>query len=158
MGVEAETAATVLARFTRRPQGTPAWCGYIERFAERWGEDVEINLEQLVDPDRGLGLPAGFGSVSEPPRVMTRRGRLVLELAGSAAVEGRREAQVTAAILEELEAAAGPSSRTLAPHFEMCAQAQSRTREALQRGGFRITGLPGSNDREYWPVRPDLVM
>lgn len=162
VGVEAETAATVLARLTRHPQGTPAWCDYIERFAEQWGEDVEINLEQLVDPDRGLGLPAGFGSVSGPPRTMTRRDRLLLELAGSAAVEGRREVQVTGSMIEELEAAAGPSSTTLAPHFEVCAQVQSRTREALQRGGFRlriqtVSRAAGSMTGRFWHLLPEVA-
>lgn len=162
VGVEVETAATVLARLTRYPQGTPAWHDYIERFANRWGEAVEISLEELVDPDRGLGLPAGFGSVSEPPRTMTRRDRLLLELAGSAAVEGRREVKLTSAMLEELEAAAGPSPTSPAPHFEVCAQVQSRSRDALQRGGFRLrvqtlSRAAGSMTGRFWHLLPEVA-
>ncbi|WP_246537820.1 lantibiotic dehydratase family protein [Saccharopolyspora endophytica] len=162
VGVEVETAATVLARLTRHQQGTPAWCDYVERFSDRWGEGVEISLEQLIDPDRGLGLPAGFGSVSEPPRTMTRRDRLLLELAGSAALEGRREVQVTGAMIEELEAAAGSSPSRPAPHFEVCAQVQSRSREALQRGGFRlrvqtVSRAAGSMSGRFWHLLPEVA-
>ena len=162
VGVEVETAATVLSRLTRHREGIPAWCDYIERFAERWGEDVEISLEKLVDPDRGLGLPAGFGSVSEPPRTMTRRDRLLLELAGSAAVEGRREVKVSGAMIEELEAATGPPPTRPAPHFEVCAQVQSRSRKALARGGFRlrvqtVSRAAGSMTGRFWHLVPEIA-
>lgn len=162
VGVEVETAATVLARLARHPQGTPAWCDYIERFADRWGEGIEISLEHVIDPDRGLGLPAGFGSVAEPPRTMTRRDRLLLELAGSASLEGRREVQVTGAMLEELEASAGPPPTTSAPHFEVCAQVQSRSRDALQRGGFRlrvqtVSRAAGSMTGRFWHLLPEAA-
>ncbi|WP_113704726.1 lantibiotic dehydratase family protein [Nonomuraea lactucae] len=138
VAVEMETAATALARLAPYPAGTAAWRRYTGQFAARWGEGAEVRLEQLVDPDNGLGLPDGFGSVSESPRPMSRRDRLLLELAGTAAVEGRRTVILSETLLEELEAAAGEPPTTLAPHFEVCAQVQARSLRALDRGNFRV--------------------
>ncbi|MFC4010233.1 lantibiotic dehydratase family protein [Nonomuraea purpurea] len=138
VAVEMETAATVLARLATSPAGTGAWRRYVEQFAARWGEGAEVGLEQLVDPDNGLGLPDGFGSVSEPPRPMSRRDRLLLELAGNAATEGRRTAVLSETLIEELEAAAGEPPTVLAPHFEVCAQVQARSLPALDQGDFRV--------------------
>ena len=69
--------------------------GVPEGEADRWGEGAEVGLEQLTDPEHGLGLPDGFGSVSEPLRLMSRRDRLLLDLAGTAAVEGSRSVILT---------------------------------------------------------------
>ncbi|GGK82027.1 hypothetical protein Sme01_62470 [Sphaerisporangium melleum] len=137
VAIEMETAATVLARLAPYPAGTRAWRRYIERFSARWGEGAEVGLEQLVDPDNGLGLPDGFGSVSEPPRPMSRRDRLLLDLAGTAAVEGRRTVILSETLIEELEAAGEPPT-CLAPHFELCAEVQAGSLPALDRGDFRV--------------------
>ncbi|WP_433248979.1 lantibiotic dehydratase family protein [Streptosporangium sp. CA-135522] len=137
VAVEMETVATVLARLAANPTGTRAWRRYTEQFAARWGEDAEVGLEQLVDPDNGLGLPDGFGSVSEPPRPMSRRDRLLLDLAGNAAIERHRTVPLSEPLIEELEAAAGEPT-ALAPHFEVCAQVQARSLPALDRGDFRV--------------------
>ncbi|MEU4229632.1 lantibiotic dehydratase family protein [Nonomuraea sp. NPDC026600] len=138
VAIEMETAATALARLATYPAGTGAWRRYIEQFAARWGEGAEVGLEQLVDPDNGLGLPDGFDSVSEPPRPMSRRDRLLLELAGTAAVEGRRTVILSETLLEELEDAAGEPPTVLAPHFEVCAEVQACSLPALDRGDFRV--------------------
>lgn len=138
IAIELETVATALARLATYPAGTGAWRRYIEQFAAQWGEGAEVGLEQLVDPESGLGLPDGFGSVSEPPRPMSRRDRLLLELAGTAAVEGRRTVLLSETLLEELEAAAGEPPTVLAPHFEVCAEVQARSLQELDRGNFRV--------------------
>lgn len=64
---EAETAATVLTRLATHPTGIGAWRRYAERFADRFGEGVEVPLDLVTDPDRGLGFPEGFDHVFEPP-------------------------------------------------------------------------------------------
>ncbi|WP_240777950.1 lantibiotic dehydratase, partial [Nonomuraea basaltis] len=158
-----ETAATALARLTPNPAGTGAWRRYTEQFAARWGEGAEVRLEQLVDPDNGLGLPDGFSLVSEPPRPMSRRDRLLLELAGTAAIEGRRAMILSETLLEELEAAAGEPPTALAPHFEVCAQVQARSLPALDRGDFRVrvhtvsraAGTMTGRFRHQFPQAPD---
>ena len=160
VAVEMETAATVLARLAPCPTGTQAWRRYTERFAERFGEGAEVGLEQLTDPEQGLGLPESFGSVSEPPRPMSRRDRLLLELAGAAAVEGRRTLVLSEAMVEELEAATGRQPAVLAPHFELCAQVQAPSLSALDSGNFRVrvhtvSRAAGTMTGRFWHLLPE---
>jgi lantibiotic biosynthesis protein len=164
VAVEVETAGTVLARLVTHPAGTPAWRRYAERFVDRFGDGAEIAVEQLTDPDRGLGLPDGFGVVSEPPRPMSRRDRLLLDLAGTAAVEGNRAVILSEAMVETLEAAAAEPFTNLvpAPHFEVCAQVQARTVAALDAGDFRlrvhtVSRAAGSMTGRFWHLLPDLA-
>ncbi|CAL9360216.1 hypothetical protein SUDANB105_00648 [Streptomyces sp. enrichment culture] len=156
--VEAETAATVLTRLAMHPRGIREWHQYAERFADRYGEGVEIPLETVTDPERGLGLPEGFGGVSAPPRPMTRRDRLLLELAGTAAVEGRQSVALSDAMIEELETAAGKPDIT-PPHLELCMHVQSGSTIALDRGNFRlrvatVSRAAGSMTGRFWHLFP----
>jgi lantibiotic biosynthesis protein len=162
VAAEFETAATVLARLATFPAGTPAWQRYAQRFADRFGEGTEVGVEQLTDPDHGLGMPDGFGPVSELPRPMTRRDRLLLGLAGAAALEGRLSVTLTEPVIEELEAAAGEPTAVLAPHFELCAQVQSPSIAALDRGDFRIrvhtvSRAAGAMTGRFWHLLPDAA-
>ncbi|MFE5326212.1 lantibiotic dehydratase family protein [Embleya sp. NPDC056575] len=155
---EAETAATILTRLATHPTGTEAWRRYAERFADRFGEGVEVPLDLVTDPDRGLGFPEGFNHVSEPPRPMTRRDRLLLELAGTAAVEGTRSVVLSGAMIERLEAAAGKPT-CCPPHLELCAQVQAASRQALDRGDFRlrvatVSRAAGSMTGRFWHLFP----
>ncbi|MFB7929671.1 lantibiotic dehydratase family protein [Streptomyces sp. NPDC056039] len=156
---EAETAATVLARLVTHPTGTPTWRRWIEQFSERYGENTAVPVEAVTDPDRGAGFPAGFVTASEPPRPMSRRDRLLLELAGTAAAEGSRNVAVTGAMIEELEAAAGDKPHGLAPHLELAAQVHAPSVPALDRGDFRLRVLTvsrsaGSMTGRFWHLFP----
>ncbi|MEU6406056.1 lantibiotic dehydratase family protein [Streptomyces sp. NPDC046985] len=156
---EAETAATVLSRLTAHPTGTAVWRRYAEKFADRFGENVEVPLEVVTDPERGLGFPDGFGHVSEPPRPMIRRDRLLLELAGTAAVEGNRSVALTGAMIEGLEAAAGTPT-LLAPHLELGVRIHARSTRALGGGNFRlhistVSRAAGSMTGRFWHLFPN---
>jgi hypothetical protein len=162
VATEAETAATVLTRLATHPSGTPAWQRYTAQFAARWGEGGEVSLEQLTSPATGLGLPDGFGTASEPPRAMTLRDRLLLELAGTAALQGRRSVVLTEDMIAALEAAAGGPGRALAPHFEVCAQVQASSLDALAKGNFRlrvhtVSRSAGTMTGRFWHVLPDAA-
>ncbi|MBW1597212.1 lantibiotic dehydratase family protein [Streptomyces sp. JJ38] len=151
---EAETAATVLARLATHPRGIPAWRRYAEQFADRYGEGVEVPLELVTDSERGLGFPEGFGTVSEPPRPMSRRDRLLLELAGTAGVEGSRSVALTGAMVEQLEAAVG-KSELAAPHLELGVHVQAGSTRALDLGNFRlqvstVSRSAGSMTGRFW--------
>ncbi|WP_242677104.1 lantibiotic dehydratase family protein [Streptomonospora litoralis] len=151
---EAETAATVLTRLAAYPTGTPAWQRYAENFADRYGEGAEVPLELVTDPEEGLGLPEGFGEISQAPRPMTLRDRLLLELATTAAVEGRREVVLSEPVIERLEAAAGTRALT-PPHLELCAQVQADSMRAVDRGNFRlrvstVSRAVGSMTGRFW--------
>ncbi|SHG80611.1 lantibiotic dehydratase family protein [Streptoalloteichus hindustanus] len=159
---EAETAATVLTRLATHPTGTPVWRHYAERFADRYGEGVEVPLDLVTDPKRGLGFPEGFGQVSEPPRAMTGRDRLLLELAGAAALESRRSVVLSDAMIERLEATAGKATLT-PPHLELCAQVQALSTHALARGDFRlristVSRSAGSMTGRFWHLFPEFAV
>lgn len=156
---EVETAATVLARLVTHPTGTPTWRRWIEQFSERYGENTAVPVEAVTDPDRGMGFPAGFVTTSEPPRPMSRRDRLLLELAGTAAAEGSRTVAMTGAMIEELEAAADDKPHSLAPHLELAAQVHAASVPALDRGAFRLRVLTasrsaGSMTGRFWHLFP----
>ncbi|MEV6986496.1 lantibiotic dehydratase family protein [Sphaerisporangium sp. NPDC051017] len=159
VAVELETAATVLARLATCPTGTGSWRRYIERFADRYGEGAEVSVEQLTDPEHGLGLPEGFDEVDEPPRPMSRRDRLLLELAGTAALEGRRAVTLSETVVEEIEAASGGPPPIPAPHFEVCAHVQASSLSALERGDFRVrvhtvSRAAGTMTGRFWHLFP----
>ncbi|MFJ3363589.1 lantibiotic dehydratase family protein [Streptomyces anthocyanicus] len=155
---EAETAATVLARLVAHPSGTPTWRRWIEQFTERYGESTAVPVEVATDPDRGVGFPAGFVTASEPPRPMSRRDRLLLELAGTATAEGSRTVALTGVMIEELEAAAD-EPHDVAPHLELTAQLHATSVPALDRGDFRLRVLTvsrsaGSMTGRFWHLFP----
>lgn len=154
---EAETAATVLTRLAMHPAGTPAWRRYADRFTERYGDGAEVPLKLVIDPDKGLGLPEGFGQLAEPPRPMALRDRLLLEMAGSAAVERSRSVALSEEMIERLEAAGRPA--VTPPHLELCAQLQAASTRALNRGDFRlrvvtVSRAAGSMTGRFWHLFP----
>ncbi|MFD5307929.1 lantibiotic dehydratase family protein [Streptomyces ardesiacus] len=156
---EAETAATALARLVTHPNGTPTWRRWIEQFSEYYGENTAVPVNVATDPDRGVGFPAGFVTASEPPRPMSRRDRLLLELAGTATAEGSRTVAVAGAMIEELEAAAGDKPHDVAPHLELAAQLHATSIAALDRGDFRLRVLTvsrsaGSMTGRFWHLLP----
>lgn len=156
---EVESAATVLARLVTHPTGIPTWQRWIEQFTERYGENTMVPVDVATDPDRGVGFPAGFLTASEPPRPMSRRDRLLLELAGTASSEGSRTVALTGATIEELESAAGKKPHVLAPHLELAAQVHASSIPALNRGDFRLRVLTvsrsaGSMTGRFWHLLP----
>ncbi|OEV03796.1 lantibiotic dehydratase [Streptomyces nanshensis] len=155
---EAETAASVLARLAMYPTGIPAWRRWIEQFADRYGENAEVPVELVTDPDKGLGFPDGFGKGGESPRPMARRDRVLLELAGAAAFEGARSVALTGAMIEELETAAGTPALT-APHLEVAAHLHASSAKDLERGNFRlqvatVSRSAGSMTGRFWHLFP----
>ncbi|MFL0026042.1 lantibiotic dehydratase family protein [Streptomyces sp. NBUL23] len=155
---EAETAATILARLVTHPNGTPTWRRWSEQFTKRYGENTTVPVEVATDPDRGVGFPAGFVTASEPPRPMSRRDRLLLELVGTATAEGNHSVALTGTMIEELEAAAGEPQRS-APHLELAAQVHATSVQALDRGDFRLRVLTvsrsaGSMTGRFWHLFP----
>jgi len=155
VGLEMETAATQLARMTVFPAGTPAWRAYAERFAERYGPGVLIGVLELTHPRTGLGFPDGFGTVYAPPRPMSKRDRVLLELAQDAALTGSQTVTLTGAMIAEIAEAAGPNSERPAPHLELCSQILAASRQALESGNFRlrvhtISRAGGSMGGRFW--------
>ncbi len=64
---EMARAATALLRLTRQPAGWPAWRDYHAAFCDRYGTGTLVPVTEVVDPDAGLGYPAGYPG-SRPTR------------------------------------------------------------------------------------------
>src|SRR5262249_33509331 len=91
---ELERAAGALLRLTRHPSGLPAWREYHRAFCDRYGICALVPVSDVVNPDVGLGYPAGYpGSVQPAPADgLTGRDRQLLALAWEAV--GRRDREV----------------------------------------------------------------
>ncbi|WP_432008818.1 lantibiotic dehydratase [Streptomyces bacillaris] len=138
---EAERAATVLARLTPAPFGTPGWKEYHTRFFEKYGIGSLVPLRDVVDPDVGLGFPAGFvDSEPESREALTQREQRLLALAQGAVLDGRDEIELDEALITELEI--GEQDRVpLPPHLELSFRIDATSTEGLDRGDFTLTAL-----------------
>lgn len=141
---EAEAAASVLARLTAYPSGTTAWKDYHNRFFARYGIGSLVPLLDVVDPDVGLGFPAGYlGAGPEPREPVSARDQRLLALAQAAALEGRDEITLDERLVAEL--AVGDRSRVrVPPHMELCFQLHAESQTALRRGDFNLAVLSAS--------------
>jgi thiopeptide-type bacteriocin biosynthesis protein len=138
VAADAEAAASVLARLTALPFGTQAWREYHTRFFERFGAGALVPLLDVVDPDVGLGFPAGYPGADPEPRVaVTARDERLLTLAQAAALDGRAEVALDEALIAEL-AAADLERVEIPPHLELCFAVEAQSLAALGRGEFRL--------------------
>ncbi|MFG2091824.1 lantibiotic dehydratase [Spirillospora sp. NPDC048824] len=138
---EAEAAASVLAQLTAHPLGTPAWQTYHTRFFERYGIGTLVPVLELVNPDVGLGFPAGYlGAPSQPrPRVSERDERM-MALAQAAVLDGQDEVVLDERTLEQL----APDETPQWPaHLEMSFHLRAASVTAANDGDFSlaVTGI-----------------
>ncbi|WP_083922418.1 lantibiotic dehydratase family protein [Nocardiopsis halotolerans] len=137
----AEQAAHMLTVLSPHPEELPAWHGYRERFADRYG-DALVPVPEVVHPRSGLGFPAGYATTdaADCAEPLTGRDQWLLEQAQAAALDGQRE--ITAnPLLDQLAA-----QRTAPPpnHTELNLRVESPSRAALDSGRFRIAVLGAS--------------
>ncbi|MFJ9552237.1 lantibiotic dehydratase family protein [Nocardiopsis sp. NPDC101807] len=136
----AEQAAHLLDVLSPHPDGLPAWRGYRERFAGRYGERL-VPLAEIVDP-RGLGLPPAHSALDQAAagERVGQRERWLLKRAQVAALEGEQEVLVDE-LVQELAA-----SRELRPpeHTELNLRIESPSIKALESGRFRLAVLGAS--------------
>ncbi|WP_448330461.1 lantibiotic dehydratase [Streptomyces sp. DSM 41534] len=135
---EAEHALAVIARISPYPAGYPAWQDYRARFLERYSIGALVPVRDLVDPDIGLGFPAGYrGSVLKRPVVATtRRDEYLLALAQEAAVNSAREIVLTE---EDCAALTVAGVARVPAHVEMCFTVLADSLDALQSGRFALS-------------------
>src|SRR5262249_46266981 len=134
---EAEKALSAMVRLTPFPLGPPAWRNYHSRFLERYGPDAVVPLRDLVDPDTGLGFPAGYRGAAmlrPAPRPTARDDRL-LALAQRAALDGAREIVLDDQGLADLTT---EDAIALPAHVELCFHLEAPTRAALECGAFDL--------------------
>lgn len=133
---EAERAATVLAHLTPLPSGYAAWQEYHARFLERYGIGAHVPVRELIDPDTGLGFPAGYrGSLlQQSTPALTARDEQLLEMAQRAALDGTDEI-----VLDDETITALSSSPSQVPaHAQMSFRLHAPTRTALESGAFEL--------------------
>ncbi|GAB3583379.1 lantibiotic dehydratase [Amycolatopsis endophytica] len=152
LGAEAARAAEVLWRWGRT--AGPVWLGeYRKRFLERYGSDRVVPLLELLDDNRGLGLPDFTARRSDS-------GPAVLDLVLAAARSGRTEVELDDETVDVL-APEPPERRPVS--MELCAEIHASSWEALCTGEFRLVvgenlGSPqaGSTIARFAHLMPEL--
>ncbi|QUF06747.1 lantibiotic dehydratase [Actinosynnema pretiosum subsp. pretiosum] len=142
---EIERAADALARLSNQPTGQAAWREYYTAFCARYGTGTLVPLADVVDPDAGLGFPAGYpGSLYPvPPDSGSPRQEVLLALAWNAVVDRAVEVVLTDEVIDALTVGGGSAQRRIPPHVELAARIQAAGPEALQRGDYTFTVAPG---------------
>ncbi|MFD4986460.1 lantibiotic dehydratase [Streptomyces sp. NPDC058374] len=141
---EAEEAASVLARLTAYPFGTPAWKDFHNRFFERYGINSLVPVRDLVDPDVGLGFPAGYRDAEPEQReALTSREQRLLSLAQAAVLDGRDEISLDDDLICTLTVGDRDDPKVPA-HTELRFQIRAASQDALESGDFALHGIAPS--------------
>lgn len=141
---EAERAATVLARLTAYPFGTPAWKDFHNRFFERYGINSLVPVLDVVNPDVGLGFPAGYRDAEPEKReALTSREQRLLSLAQAAVLDGRDEICLDEELIRTLMVGDQDTMQVPA-HTELRFQIRAASQTALSAGDFTLHGIAPS--------------
>ncbi|WUP79316.1 lantibiotic dehydratase [Microbispora hainanensis] len=137
--VAAETAkaAGVLVRLAPRPDLGPGWVAWHGRFLERYGPRALVPVLDAVDPDIGLGYPAGYlGAPSPPSAALSERDVKLLALAQKAALRGQREILLDESTVADLEVAG--SGVLIQPTTELTIRVHASSVRSLSEGEFTL--------------------
>ena len=149
---EAEAAASVLLRLSPPGGSAPHLADYYWRFLDRYGPGNAVPVKDVLDPERGLGPPAGYrlpanSRFAEPrqergqaPGQDGLRHRLLGELAQQALLSGSREVVLDEETVRALEPEGPPAPPppTCEVNFELLAESLA----AAERGDFRLVYAP----------------
>lgn len=135
---EAARAAAVLVRLAPRADLGAGWAAWHSEFLERYGPHALVPVRDVVDPDIGLGFPAGFvGAPAEHVAALTDRDAKLLALAQNAAVRHEHEVVLDDALIAEL---ASLSLETpVQPSTELTVRIHATSRRALDDGDFTLS-------------------
>lgn len=138
-----ERAASALLRLTRQPAGEAAWRDFHAAFQDRYGTGTLVPLAEVVDPDAGLGYPAGYpGSVLPSPTPgPSERDERLLALAWQAMADGSREVILTEEHVLDLTDDRF-DERYIPPHVELSARIHATSAQALERGDYTLIVAP----------------
>lgn len=158
---EVERAASALARLTRQPTGEAPWREFYTAFCDRYGTGTLVPLSDVVDPDSGLGFPAGYsGSVFPmPPGGVSERDKKLLRLAWQATADGSREIILDEDTIADLTVGDPGAVPRVPPHVEMAARIHATSAKALDQGHYTITVSParsaGTFTSRFTGIIPD---
>jgi len=141
---EAERAVATLSRIAPATPSFPHLDAYCAEFTERYGLHQPVPLLEVLDPNIGLGAPAGYQlhghrRAPVPPAPDTGRERELADLAMGALTDGVREVLLDEAALDRLtpeELGTPPDS------MDVCLQLTARSQRALDQGEFTLVVPP----------------
>jgi thiopeptide-type bacteriocin biosynthesis protein len=137
---------------------------YRIRFLSHYGTQTLVPIKELVDPQRGIGPPAGYllppgtSVLSQRTSENENRDRVLLGLAQRAAAHGEREMVLDDELIGLLERPGSDRPRPI----EVCTRLLANSEESLLSGDFRLalSGLNftrlGAMFGRLLPVVPDL--
>ncbi len=106
VGTDVAHMAEVLLRLTPIPHGPTTLAPYRRAFLDRYGQDREVPLVELVDQNFGLGVPEianGIVAPGEDEQQRARRNHTLIELALSAQQERQLVVELDEVLLKRLE-------------------------------------------------------
>ncbi|MER8105516.1 lantibiotic dehydratase [Kitasatospora sp. NPDC094016] len=159
---ELERTAALLWRLSPQTHAPEHLRSYHAEFVERYGTDSPVPLAELLDPDTGLGPPAGYrrpagprGTANpQPARARTdadaARDRLLAELAAGALADREPDGTLPEVLLDDDLLArltpprdgAGGAVDTPPASLELYAELAADSLEALDAGDFRLVLSP----------------
>src|SRR5882757_6412637 len=144
---EAERAAATLSRIAPATPFYPHLDAYCAEFTERYGLHQPVPLLEVLDPNIGLGPPAGYHEIRghrRAPRLPDThlgRERVLAELAMGALADGAREVVLDEAGLERLTPGeVGPPPRSV----DLCLHLTADSQQALDQGNFTLVVPPAA--------------
>ncbi|GHI39958.1 lantibiotic dehydratase [Streptomyces violascens] len=148
VAAEAERAADLLWRLAPASTRSTVLERYHSEFVERYGVGRAVLVTEVLDPDAGLGAPAGYlqpPSTRPAPPVpteVTERDRLLTEFAQEALLSGTDEMVVDEAhpLVAHLADTAGRRPASI----ELFTQLFASSVQALRDGDFRLALTGGS--------------
>lgn len=142
---EAEQAASVLWRMSDpSTQAERALRAYHVEFLERYSQGELVPVKKLLDPDLGLGAPAGYTlpdshrQVPPVPPVAAERVELLGRLVMEATRSGRRHVDLDADMVAALSHREGHAPESV----ELFASLNAASVQGIERGDFELVVMP----------------
>jgi thiopeptide-type bacteriocin biosynthesis protein len=150
IGQAAARAATFLLRTTPLPTGSQSLQEYRLLFLEKYGEQAEVPLLDLLSPENGLDAPPGYRRPprsyerpsSLPPPTTSSRDQVLLRLVTDAVNQRSQEVELTEEVQRQLERWS-PKREDAPLSLEIYLQIHARSCAAIDRGEW--TAVIGSN-------------
>lgn len=145
VALEAANAAEILSLLATGTADERAMADYTKRFQACYGGSTRVPLADLLDPDRGLGAPAGYLC---PPMTTVHveagldwaaeRDQCLRTWLAKCQATGSRVLELTAERLAELTARRGKIEGAPPRSIELCVQIVAPIAEAVDRGEYQL--------------------
>jgi thiopeptide-type bacteriocin biosynthesis protein len=149
VGEAAADAAEVLLRLGLFPSGFQHLRAYHDEFVQRYGEDAEVPLLELLSAEAGLGPPATYTEPApDPPRQASaapstpHRDVALCGLVSEALRSGAREVELTDGLLDTLAQWQPGKGRSAPEVLDVYLQLQAACPEALETDDWRAVLCP----------------